>query len=257
MKSLWSMLFLATILVISVKTSPAQTAQITGRITDSSGAVIQGAAVKVINVDNGMQREASSDVDGFYTVPLLQPGNYRITVEQPGFKTINRSGIKLTVDQEARIDLALEVGEVTEKVDVSEEAPLLESQTATVSTLVNNQQILEMPLNGRTFTSLLRLSPGAYTGSSGNLTSSPGQVRRTICAASLQRVFGNPDAWPVRLQWTIHPANRRGRFADGSGGFCSGCAQQYQPQHSGGNLWYAVSGTSPDLWMIRGVSTIA
>jgi len=177
MKSLWSMLFLATILVISVKTGLAQTAQITGRITDSSGAVIQGAAVKVINVDNGMQRDASSDVDGFYTVPLLQPGNYRITAEQPGFKTINRSGIKLTVDQEARIDLALEVGEVTEKVDVTEEAPLLESQTATVSTLVNNQQILEMPLNGRTFTSLLRLSPGAYTGSSGNLTSSPYAMR--------------------------------------------------------------------------------
>ena len=86
MKSLGIMLFLATILVTSVKTSLAQTAQITGRITDSSGAVIQGAAVKVINVDNGMQREASSDIDGFYTVPLLQPGNYRITAEQPGFK---------------------------------------------------------------------------------------------------------------------------------------------------------------------------
>ena len=177
MKSLRSMLFLSTILVISVKTGLAQTAQITGRITDSSGAVIQGAAVRVMNVDNGTQRGTSSDVDGFYTVPLLQPGNYRITVEQPGFKTINRSGIKLTVDQEARIDLALEVGEVTEKVDVTEEAPLLESQTATVSTLVNNQQILEMPLNGRTFTSLLRLSPGAYTGSSGNLTSSPYAMR--------------------------------------------------------------------------------
>src|SRR5262245_16651806 len=99
MKSLSNRLFLAaTLVLISSEIVMAQTAQITGRITDNSGAIIQGAAVKVTNLDSGIQRDVASDADGFYTVPLLPPGNYRITAELTGFKTVNRSGIKLTLD---------------------------------------------------------------------------------------------------------------------------------------------------------------
>src|ERR1700704_1377395 len=82
--------------------SLAQRAQINGRIVDSSSAVIIGAKITVTDVETGVKRTATSNEDGYYAVPLLQEGNYRILVEMQGFKPIDRSGIKLNIDQAAR-----------------------------------------------------------------------------------------------------------------------------------------------------------
>src|SRR5207253_9190181 len=99
------------------------------------------------------------------------------TAEATGFQKLVRSGVELTAADTITADMRLPVGSVQESVEVRETAPLVQDQTAAVSSLVTNQQILEMPLKGRTFTYLPLLSPGTYTGSSSNLTSSPYAIR--------------------------------------------------------------------------------
>src|SRR6266498_2919602 len=174
MKNLRMFLWLwMSLLWISTEGILAQTAQITGRVTDSSGGVIQGVAIKVTHIDTGIQRDAGSNEDGYFTVPLLQPGNYRITAEMAGFKTVSRTGIQLNVDQVARIDLVLEVGEVTERIEVSATAPLLDSETSAVGQVIDNKRVVELPLNGRNFIQLATLSPGAITRGSSQFTSEP------------------------------------------------------------------------------------
>jgi hypothetical protein len=127
----------------------AQTAQITGRVTDPTGAVVSAADVAVINSDTGVRFSAQTNHEGYYTVSRLEPGAYRIEIRQPGFKPVLRSGIVLQVDQTARLDFVLEVGAVTETVEIRGEAPLVESETSNVGQVVNNTSIVEMPLNGR------------------------------------------------------------------------------------------------------------
>src|SRR5438093_12462489 len=95
----------------------AQTAQITGRITDTTGAVIPGTSITVTNVATAADRNVRSNQDGYYTVPLLLPGEYRIRVDQQGFRPITRSGIALAVDQRAEINFTLEVGAIAERIE--------------------------------------------------------------------------------------------------------------------------------------------
>ena len=134
------------------------TAEISGRVTDPSGAVIPGASVTVTNVDTGIERKTSTSAEGYYTALFLNPGNYRVSVSSPGFQSVNRSGIRLVVDQEARIDFKLEVGEVTETIEVMESAPLLESETSVVGQVIDNKSVAEMPLNGRSAWQLSQLA---------------------------------------------------------------------------------------------------
>ncbi|MCI0418824.1 MAG: carboxypeptidase regulatory-like domain-containing protein [Acidobacteria bacterium] len=174
MKNLRMFLWLwMSLLWISPEVILAQTAQITGRITDTTGGVVQGVEIKVTQIDTGIHRDASSNDEGYFTVPLLQPGNYRITAEMAGFKTVSRSGIKLNVDQVARIDLVLEVGEVTERIEVSAAAPLLDSETSAVGQVIDNKRVVELPLNGRNFVQLATLSPGTTTRGNSAFTSEP------------------------------------------------------------------------------------
>jgi len=163
MKSLRLFPLFTSLLWISAEVVLAQTAQMTGRITDSSGGVIHGVEIKVTHIETGIHRDASSNEEGYFTVPLLQPGNYRITAQMAGFKTVSRSGIKLNVDQVARIDMVLEVGEVTEKVEVSAKGLLLDSETSAVGQVIDNKRVTELPLNGRNFIQLATLSPGTTT----------------------------------------------------------------------------------------------
>src|SRR5439155_778749 len=127
--------------------SQTTTAQITGRITDKTGGVIQGADITVVNVDTGVKKATISNEEGYYTVPLLPPGGYRITVQMSGFKLITRSGVKLDVEQASRLDFVLEVGEVTETIEVSAAAPLIESETSTMGNVRTQKAISELPIN--------------------------------------------------------------------------------------------------------------
>src|SRR5258708_4318252 len=104
--------------LIAAGTAFAQTAQITGRVTDATGAVVPGTSIVVTNVGTAADRSVTTNQDGYYTVPLLPPGEYRVSVQHAGFKQMVRSGVVLEVDQRAELDFTLEVGGVSERIEV-------------------------------------------------------------------------------------------------------------------------------------------
>src|SRR5215831_13720450 len=160
---------LLQVLLVSVSLSgqmvSAQVANgtILGNVQDASGAVIPGVSVTVKNLNTGLSRTVITDEGGRYTAPDLPLGNYEVEGQLAGFQTEVRSGITLTVGREAVVNLALKVGQVTDKVTITEEAPLVESTTATMSSLVDERTIRDLPLNGRSWDNLALLQPGVVT----------------------------------------------------------------------------------------------
>ena len=150
-----SVLFLA-----ALGTCFAQTATITGRVTDPTGAVIPGTKITVTNEATGVSRTVETNETGYYTVPLLPPGQYRIDVEQEGFKPVTRTGIVLEVDQRAEINFTLEIGAITEQVEVTAAAMQLNTVDASQGQVIENQRIVDLPLNGRNYNQLALLSAG-------------------------------------------------------------------------------------------------
>jgi hypothetical protein len=183
----------------------AQSGTIVGTVTDQAGAVVPNARVTLVNEGTQFTRVTATNASGQYVAYSIPTGSYPITVEQPGFQKLVRSGIRLTAADTLTVDLQLRVGNVQETVEVTEAAPLLQSQTSTVSSLISNQQLVEMPMNGRTFTALLRLSAGAYAGSSGNLASSPyamrGDVNISVIGSSAQNNSCLIDGMVNRNLW--------------------------------------------------------
>ncbi len=138
----------------------AQTASIQGIVQDQTQAVIASAQITVTNLDTGLRREAATNESGFYTLPALPVGRYKIAAAQRGFSTSEIPGIKLDVGQTARADFVLKPGAVTESVSVTAAAALLDSETATVGQVIDNKRIVELPLNGRNYLELARLTAG-------------------------------------------------------------------------------------------------
>ncbi|MSV30309.1 MAG: carboxypeptidase regulatory-like domain-containing protein [Bryobacterales bacterium] len=135
-----------------------------GEVRDSTGAVIPGANVTVRNTETNVARGVSTNEDGIYSVPALNPGMYEIRVEKNGFKSASRGNIELQVQQTARVDFSLDVGQVSETVEVTGAVPLLTTENATVGTVIEKQRITDLPLNGRNFLSLVALSPNVTYG---------------------------------------------------------------------------------------------
>src|SRR6266568_1766698 len=134
------------------------TATISGVVRDTSGALVPGVTITVKHVDSGLIRTVMTGETGNYSAPALPVGPYEITTTMPGFKQAVRLGINLGVGQEAVIDLTLEVGANAEQVTVSEEAPLVNTTLASTSGLISEQQVKDLPLNGRSFDNLLVLN---------------------------------------------------------------------------------------------------
>ena len=132
----------------------AQEARITGRITDSSGGVVPDVKVILTNTANGATRDTKTNSLGYYTLPLLQPGNYKLAAEKPGFRTSEQSGIVLQVDQRATLDFTMQVGQLTQEVAVNAAPPLLDTVEPSVGQVIENRQVVEMPLNGRSYITL-------------------------------------------------------------------------------------------------------
>ena len=124
-------------------------ATITGRVLDPSGAAVPNVSIRAVNAANNETSTATSDSAGAYTIPFLRPGVYKLTATAQGFKVVNRENVTLQVSQIAGIDIALEVGAVTDTVNVTGEAALLETQTASRSGVVNSLAVSELPLNAR------------------------------------------------------------------------------------------------------------
>ena len=138
----------------------SQTAQLTGTVTDSSGSLIPGARVVATNVDTAVARESVTNDSGNYLITALLPGIYRVTAEKSGFKQVVRDRVTLAVDQVGGINFTLEVGAMQETVTIAASAVLLDTASSTVGNLIENKQVTELPLNGRSPMDLVALSPG-------------------------------------------------------------------------------------------------
>lgn len=154
---------LAAVLLSSVPVSVAYaqlTAQISGTIQDSTGAVVPIAEVTVTNENTGIQWEAKVNQSGIYTVPLLQPGLYRINVRANGFRPVSRTGVELRVAQTAQLDFTLELGTSSESITVTEQIPLLDAGSNAIGAVVDPQQVEALPMLGRNSNALVTLVPG-------------------------------------------------------------------------------------------------
>jgi hypothetical protein len=136
---------------------------LSGTVTDQSGAVIPTAKVSIKNVATGVTTSVTADAAGFYTAPNLLPGTYDVTTEAPGFSTQVQTGITLTVGTSQALNISLQVGQVTEKVQVTGAAPAVQLATSSISAVVNSTTVRELPLNGRSWTDLANLQPGVAT----------------------------------------------------------------------------------------------
>ena len=146
--------------LVSVAAFAQLSSQITGTISDPSGAVVTTANVTVANEKTGIKWEAKTNGAGIYTVPLLQPGAYRIEVQAPGFRTMSRAGIQLQVAQTAQLDFALEIGNAAQSVTVSDTAPLLDASSSAIGGLVTPEKVENLPMLGRNSNALVTLVPG-------------------------------------------------------------------------------------------------
>lgn len=135
------------------------TGTISGTVSDNTGAVVPGAEVTVKNTDTGLNRVLTTNERGRYIAPQLTLGSYEATASAQGFQTGVRKGITLAVGQEAVVDFVLKLGAVAETIEVTGEASLVETTTATTSGLVDERTVRELPLNGRSFTDLMDLQP--------------------------------------------------------------------------------------------------
>ncbi len=138
----------------------AQQASIRGVVTDGTQAAIPGAKVTVTNTATGMSESVITNDGGQYVVPSLTPGSYRVEVAKDGFAAALRDNLKLDVQQVGRQDFVLQVGAVSQAVDVSAAASLIDSQTSVVGQVMANKNIVDLPLNGRNYLSLARLTAG-------------------------------------------------------------------------------------------------
>jgi hypothetical protein len=135
-------------------------ATISGTITDATGAVIAGAEISVRNTDTGIIRNTTADSAGFYTVPNLNPGPYEVKITAKGFTTAVQSNLTLAVGAQQQLNIPMKVGETSQTVQVTEAAPQIELTSSALSGQIQSQEVRELPLNGRDWTSLATLSPG-------------------------------------------------------------------------------------------------
>jgi hypothetical protein len=156
-----------TLLVVIAWTASMLSAQtlgeITGTVTQPTGAVVVGASVSVTNVSTNQVRQAQTNQTGNYTVPFLAPGVYDVRTELSAFKAATRNGVELQIGVVARIDFTLQLGEMSQRVEVTGAAPLLTTESTAVGTVIENKRIVELPLNGRDYLQLLALSPNVTT----------------------------------------------------------------------------------------------
>ena len=157
----WLVLVLA-LLLLSGTTSHAQVtgATLSGKITDSSGAVVVGAHIVIEKMDTGITREAVTNAEGLYSAPNLAPGTYEVSIRAVGFATQDRHGVTLTVGGDQVIDAQMRVGQSTETIVVRDEAPVLQLESSEMSAVVDSRTVRELPLNGRSWTDLATLQPG-------------------------------------------------------------------------------------------------
>ena len=182
---------LAFVLTTSSLGMAQTTAKLSGVVADESGGVIPGAQISIKNVGTGVQRSVVTDARGQYAAPSLAPGEYEITASLAGFETLVQKGIVLAVGQAAEINLKMKVGEVASRVEVTGDAPIVDTSTSAVTGVVEEKRIQDLPLNGRDFSQLALVQPGTVS------VRNTSQVAQKGMGAKVSMADSRPDqtAW--------------------------------------------------------------
>lgn len=212
--SIWSGVILSAGFVLAQVT----TATISGTIKDTTGAMLPGATVTIKNLNTGITRTLIADDQGRYYAPNLALGNYEVQASLAGFQTEVRSGITLTIGREAVVDFTLRVGEITEKVVVTGEAPLVQTTTSQLASLVDEKTIRDLPLNGRDINQLALIQPGVvWITAAGGDTGSP-----TRGGGKVMSISGTRPSQSSFLLDGIDIKNSTGRVVGGAAGVLLG-----------------------------------
>ena len=172
MKHLQMFCISALLCLCTLRIAAQSTATLSGAITDPSGAVVVNAQVTVHSIGTGTDRIVNTDSSGLYTVPSLQPGDYKVQVTSPGFSAFTVPKVTLDVARQVTVNARLSVSSAGETVQVESAAQQIESQTITVGQVIDNRSVQDLPLNGRHFLDLTVLTPGGVVApTSGSLTS--------------------------------------------------------------------------------------
>ena len=197
--------FVALLLIPAAALAQQTSANLTGTVSDVTGAVVADVEIRATNKATNLTRETRSDSGGTYTIPLLPAGDYTVSATKTGFRTNRVEAITLQVGQVARLDLQLQVGEVSESVSVEASGAILQTESATVGTVIDAQKIVDLPLNGRNFVQLAQLIPGVQAGTPGSITVRPQAMiwlRPSASGRLLQRDLGGVlvrDVIPERV----------------------------------------------------------
>lgn len=171
-----SFLFCSLTLISAALNAQTIDTAILGTVTDTTGAAVAKAAVVITQKATGVARSTESNTDGNYEVRYLVPGEYTVDVKSGGFRSA-RSTVQVQINQQVRIDFAMQVGDVQESVEVTAATPLLQTENATLGEVIGQEKILNLPLNGRTFTQLAALTPGVRVNDANMFTTSTGGSR--------------------------------------------------------------------------------
>src|SRR5215467_6184196 len=163
-----SLLIICSVAALVAALAPATLAQeitaaITGKVTDPSGAAIAGAQITATDVDRGTVWKTDTNMEGLYNLPRLPVGNYEMRVEATGFQTAVRPRFNLLLNQTARLDFAMTLGQVTQNLEVTAATPLLQTDTTQVGSVMEASSIANLPLQTRNYNQLTLLVPGAVT----------------------------------------------------------------------------------------------
>src|SRR6266567_7862431 len=183
-----------TLFALALPLSGQTFGEITGRVSDPSGAAVPAAVLTLTSVSTNAMRTTTTTESGVYTFPSVPPGAYNLKTEHPGFKTETSNHVEVQVQQTVRLDFTLQVGQVSESIEVAASADLLQSENSTVGTVIESKDIAELPLNGRQYLNLVALSPQVNTlsPSAGQAGSRQGgdRANQSISAAG-QRIMFN------------------------------------------------------------------
>ncbi len=146
------------------------TGTVTGIATDPSNAVLSGVQVRLKNLQTNTVREVTTDTTGGFSIPFLPAGTYSLSATAAGFQTFQVESFVLQVGQTARVDLALQIGDVTQTITVSGEASALQTESASVGSVIDGGKVVDLPLNGRNFIQLAQLVPGVNPGTPGSIS---------------------------------------------------------------------------------------
>src|SRR5262245_3305400 len=159
---------IAIFLFASILSAQGFRASVVGRVTDDTGAVVPGAMITITNVGTNESRSVVVNERGEYAIPQLAPGQYTLSAEYTGFNKVVRSGIVLETNQDARLDIVLKVGGITEEVQVSAAAPLVTTENTSLGNVVDQRKIVELPLNGRDYLQLAFMQPNVFAPAQGS-----------------------------------------------------------------------------------------